>query len=112
MTLQRGAWPQRSGEIALGRATADRARLGIGDTVRVQTAGVDGPDGVRDLRVVGLVDESASLFSDLQSSGVVAPSSSLLDSGTVEYLVIARPGTSPDDPRGHVGARVFRPRPR
>ena len=57
---------------------------------------MDGSEGVRDLRVVGLVDESASLFSDLQSSGVVTASSPLLDSGTVEYLVIARPGVDPD----------------
>ncbi len=46
--------------------------------------------------MVGLLDESASLFSDLQSSGVVTASSSLLAGGTVEYLVIARPGMEPD----------------
>ena len=96
LTLQRGAWPERPDEIALGQTTADRSRVGIGDTVRVQTSGVDGPDGARDLRVVGLVDESASLFSDLQSSGVVTASSPLLDGGTVEYLVIASPGVEPD----------------
>ena len=96
MTLQRGAWPERPDEIALGRETAGRSHVGIGETVRVQTGGVDGPDGLRDLRIVGLVDESASLFSDLQSTGVVAGSSPLLDSGSVEYLVIARPGVDPD----------------
>ncbi len=96
MTLQQGAWPAQPDEIALGRATADRSRVGIGDSVRIQTAGADGSAGVRDLRIVGLVDESASLFSELQGSGVVAESSPLLDGGTVEYLVIARPGVDPD----------------
>ncbi len=95
-TLQRGAWPTRTDEIALGAATADRSRVGVGDTVRVQAAGVDDPGAFRDLRVVGLVDESASLFADLQSTGVVTGGSPLLDSGNVEYLVIARPGLDPD----------------
>ncbi len=96
LTLQQGAWPAQADQIALGRAAADRSRVRIGDTVRVQEPGVDGSGGVRDLRIVGLVDESASLFSDLQSSGVVTASSPLLDTGTVEYLVIARPGVDPD----------------
>ena len=106
LTLQRGAWPERSDEIALGHATADRSRVGIGDTVRVQPGGADGPDGIRDLRVVGLVDESASLFSDLQSSGVVAPTSPLLDGGTVEYLVIARPGVDPESLAATLATRL------
>ena len=96
LSLQQGAWPAQADQIALGRAAADRSRVRIGDTVRVQEPGVDGSGGVRDLRIVGLVDESASLFSDLQSSGVVTASSPLLDTGTVEYLVIARPGVDPD----------------
>ena len=95
-TLQRGAWPERPDEITLGRKTADRSHVGIGETVRVQAGGVDGPVGMRDLRIVGLVDESASLFSDLQNTGVVTRTSPFLDSGTVEYLVIARPGVDPD----------------
>ncbi|HYI52675.1 MAG TPA: ABC transporter permease, partial [Microlunatus sp.] len=96
MTAQRGAWPTRIDEIALGRAAADRSEVGIGDSVRVKSAGADGAEGVHDLRVVGLLDESASLFSDLQTSGVVTGSSPLLDGGDVEYLVIARSGVDPD----------------
>ena len=95
MTLQTGAWPERADEIGLGRTTAERARIGVGDTVRVRISGTDGAGDTRDLRVVGLVDESASLFSDLQSTGVVTASSPLLEQASVQYLVIARPGVDP-----------------
>jgi putative ABC transport system permease protein len=96
MTLQDGAWPEGPDEIALDAETADRSGVGIGDTVRVQTAAADGREGLRDLRIVGLVDESASLFADLQSSGVVTVTSPLLAGATVEYLVIARSGLDPE----------------
>ncbi len=95
MTLQTGAWPERADEISLGRATAERARISVGDTVRVRVSGANGAGDTRDLRVVGLVDESASLFSDLQSTGVVTASSPLLEHASVQYLVIARPGVDP-----------------
>ena len=36
LTLQQGAWPAQADQIALGRAAADRSRVRIGDTVRVQ----------------------------------------------------------------------------
>lgn len=95
MTLRAGTWPERADEISLGRATAERARIGVGDTIRVQAGTANGTDDLRDLRVVGLVDESASLFSDLQSSGVVTTASPLLAGGSTEYLVLARPGEDP-----------------
>ena len=93
MTLHDGSWPQRADEIALGRQTADRAQLGIGDTIGVRDPG--STDQPRQLRITGLVDESASLFADLQSTGVVAASSPVLAGASREYLVIARPGVDP-----------------
>lgn len=95
MTLRSGRWPERSSEIALGRSTAGRAGIGVGAIVRVQAGPSGAADDVRALTVVGLVDESASLFSDLQSSGVVTASSPLLAGASTEYLVIARPGVDP-----------------
>lgn len=93
MTLQHGSWPEVTAEIALGRQTADRAQVAIGDTIGVRDPG--GSSELRQLRITGLVDESASLFAGLQSTGVVAASSPALADGVVEYLVIARPGVDP-----------------
>lgn len=103
-TLTRGVWPQRDDEVAIGQQTAQRVGVTVGDTIRVRTSapipiggGSTPADITRDLRVVGLLDESASLFSDLQNLGVVAPSSTLLTNTSGEYLVIALPDVSADD---------------
>lgn len=39
MTLQSGSWPRTDDEIALGRQTADRATVGIGDSIGVRVPG-------------------------------------------------------------------------
>lgn len=96
MTLQLGSWPRGGEEIAVGRRTAARAGIGIGGEVVVRTDRGTGSGGSQRLRVVGLVDESASLFADVQSLGVVDTASSLLDGSQPDYLVIARPGVDPD----------------
>ena len=94
MTLQSGSWPTTADEIALGRQTADRTKVGVGDTIAVRDpSGTD--EAPRQLRVTGVVDESASLFAGLQSTGVVAASSPALTNGAIEYLVIARTGVDP-----------------
>lgn len=90
MVLEHGSWPERGDEIALGSRTAERAKASVGSTVRIR---VD--DRVHDLRVVGLLDESASLFSDLSRMGVVAPSSPVLHDASVDYLVIGSTGEDP-----------------
>ena len=61
-TLQRGAWPERPGEITLGRKTADRSHVGIGETVRVQAGGVDGSDPVGDAIFRGQANATGAAY--------------------------------------------------
>ncbi|WP_041790288.1 FtsX-like permease family protein [Microlunatus phosphovorus] len=93
MTLHDGSWPRIADEIIIGRQTAERAKAVVGDTIGVRGIGGAGED--RQLRLTGLIDESASLFASMQSTAFAPASSPILADGGVEYLVIARPGVDP-----------------
>ena len=95
-TLYVGAWPQNASEIALGTAAAKNYGLVLGSTLTLAA----GPGGGQPmLKVVGLVDESRSLFGQMASSAVV--DDTYFTSAPDEFqfptlLILAVPGTDPE----------------
>lgn len=94
--LTRGDWPMAADEVAIAATTARAYDVGLGSVLTFTSGSAT---AARPMRVTGIVDESRSLFGDLQSTAVVHVSYFAGQSGGLDYptvLIKAQPGVAPE----------------
>lgn len=98
LTLTAGHWPQRTGEVVLDVATAERAGYGVGDTVAIVTSGAQPKVsatlvGTAKFASGGLVGASLTIFDTKTAQGLYFGGKDAFHNVTVT----AKDGVSADD---------------
>jgi putative ABC transport system permease protein len=105
-TIDKGRWPERSGEVVLDSGTADRAGYKVGDTVKLVTSGAQ---PTVNAKLVGLAEFKGGTVGATLAFFDTRTAQELYFEGKNEYTdvwVTAKDGTSAEDLAAEVQASL------